>query len=79
MDKIERDLADLKEEIENAKKEGARAEGQKEQILKSLEKEIDTTDIKKAEKMVKKLIEENKELEEEIEKKYQELKEKYEW
>lgn len=79
MDKIEKELVELKDEIDKAKREYAKGEGQKEQILKSLEKEVGTTNISKAEKIMKSLEKENEELEELIEKKFKELKENYEW
>lgn len=71
-------LLEIKEDIENAKKESSVLEGRKEELLKTLSEEFEVKDLGDAEKLLEKLEKEIEEGEKEIEEGFNKLLKKYE-
>lgn len=78
MKKQEEWLLELKEEIDNAKSEITRLEGQKSYLLDQLKEEFEINSLKEANKKVEEEETSLEELEEQLDEQIQEIKEKYE-
>lgn len=78
-EKIINDLKRLKEEIDLAKEDKAKAEGRLQNLMERLETEFSLSSVKEANAEMERLNKEVKKLEEEVNEKYTKLKDTYEW
>jgi chromosome segregation ATPase len=79
MEKIKKELSNLSEQIDVAKKEIAKLEGREQEALKTLHKEFKIKTVEDGEDLLKEMDQEVEELEEDIKKDFKILKEKYDW
>lgn len=78
-EQIIRDLKKLKEEIDTAKEDKAKAEGRLQNLMERLKTEFKLDSVEEAKEEMKRLNNEAEKLEEEVEEKYTKLKQTYEW
>jgi len=79
MKDIQKELAELAEQIDATKKKVATLEGREHELLKVLKEVLGTKDIGEAETKIKNLDKEQGKLEKEIEKSIETLREEYSW
>lgn len=79
MQDIQKELAELNEKIENAKKKIATFEGRKQELSRELKELFGTETIKEAQIKLNETIDELEQLEKEINKELRKLKENYGW
>jgi len=79
MEDITKNLAKIKTQIAEAKRNEAVQEGRLQEAMKQLKEAYGLTSVEEAEKELEKIKEESRSLEVEIQKKYKNLQEQYSW